>query len=95
MEVPRLGVALSRGILNPRSKDRDGKPATSWFLIGFVSAAPRRELLQECFNVLWIQVLYQMILCKSRPPVCFVFSRHTVSPRPEVFFCIFSSFLEV
>ena len=32
-----------RWILNPLSEARD-QPATSWFLVGFVSAAPRQEL---------------------------------------------------
>ena len=31
-------------ILNPLSNTRN-QPATSWFLVGFISAAPRRELL--------------------------------------------------
>ena len=32
-----------RQILNPLCEARE-KPATSWYLVGFVSAAPRREL---------------------------------------------------
>ena len=32
-----------RQILNPLCEARD-KPATSWYLVGFVSDAPRREL---------------------------------------------------
>ena len=49
MEVPRLGVELEHSlqqcqILNPLSEARI-EPATSWFLVRFVSAALWRELL--------------------------------------------------
>ena len=54
MEVPRLGVKSElqqRRILNPLSEARD-RTATSWFLVRFVSAAPRQELLAILLNVL-------------------------------------------
>ena len=35
-------------ILNPLSEARD-KTRTSWFLVGFISTVPRRELLQPMF----------------------------------------------
>ena len=37
-----------RQILNPLSEARI-EPATSWFLIGFISSAPQQELLKEKF----------------------------------------------
>ena len=43
MPVPSFICSWQRRILNLLSKARD-RPTTSWFLIGFVSTAPRWEL---------------------------------------------------
>ena len=35
------------------------KPATSWFLVRFVSTAPQRELQESCFNWILLTLLWQ------------------------------------
>ena len=38
-------------ILNPLSEEARIEPETSWFLVGFVSAASGRELLKNAFRI--------------------------------------------
>ena len=51
-------------ILNPLSEARD-RTHNLWFLVGFVSAAPRRELLHPLFDLYVTQLNFQVLYLVS------------------------------
>ena len=70
IEVPRLGIQLdlqlpayttTTAMMGPLPNEwsQGIKPATSWFLVGFVSAAPQWEL--PCFCLLLTDILVEEI----------------------------------
>ena len=55
--------AWQRWILNPLAKPGI-KPATSWFLVGFVSAEPQQELPQITIHM-YLFLVVSLVICKD------------------------------